>query len=196
MSGARPDCQGIRTRAANGCQRSWVGSHPMLRAPDVCDTSIRATPREGSYSGWPTRRCHSEVRRIGHRAPGCESAHTAWRGRHAFRCTPRQVATTSSHNTRAIATRAFARPFVTARRRAHRPRADPEPAHAAGPSEPHPAGPFRFDRASTRRHPGRPRAARAVGSSSSTTVDHSGEPAGRVGEVWFWPTRLTSMAFT
>jgi hypothetical protein len=31
-----------------------VGSHHMLRAPDVCDTSIRATPRECSYSGWPT----------------------------------------------------------------------------------------------------------------------------------------------
>jgi hypothetical protein len=95
----------------------------MLRAPGVCDTSIRATPRECSYSGWPTRRCHSEVRRIGARAPGRDSARATWRGRHALRCTPRQVAMTSSHNTRAIATRAFASPFVTASRRAQRPRA-------------------------------------------------------------------------
>jgi hypothetical protein len=33
---------------------SGVGSHHMLRAPDVCNTSIRATLRECSYSGWPT----------------------------------------------------------------------------------------------------------------------------------------------
>jgi hypothetical protein len=66
------------------------------------------------------------IRRFGasaNDAPGRDSAPATWRGRHALRCTPRQVAMTSSHNTRAIATRAFARPFVTASRRAQRPRA-------------------------------------------------------------------------
>ena len=56
-------------------------------------------------------------------ASGRESAAVTWRGRHALRCAVRQVAMTSSQSTRAIATRAFARPFVTARRRAQRPRA-------------------------------------------------------------------------
>src|SRR5678816_3623208 len=65
MKGALESRHSSRERCAPGFSGHWVarrepidalgvGSHHLLRAPDVCDTSIRATPRECSYSGWPT----------------------------------------------------------------------------------------------------------------------------------------------
>ena len=113
-----------RARAANGCARRSVGVHPhaWLRAPDVCDASIRARRGEDSLSGWTTRGGHSDVRRAAaRRRRSCViPTHRAWRGRRPVRAGATRPR--CRHTTRAPARRApCATPLRTASRRAQRP---------------------------------------------------------------------------
>lgn len=104
---------------ANGCFRvSRVAPPSLLRAPDVCDASIRARSARLNLRlahGWG----HSEIASDARRSHALSRRTT--RGEDVIGYPRGHRATMSSHSTRANATRALLAPLRTASRLAQRP---------------------------------------------------------------------------